>query len=86
MMIAKLSISACWAFKQNVLGNLRTFSEARHFYSDFIIHSCKNIFLKKNGIFYHLAEFFSKICRQPVLGPGNSDWQYKVQIDFSIHT
>jgi hypothetical protein len=22
--------------------------------------------------FSHLAEFFSKICRQPMLGPGNS--------------
>jgi hypothetical protein len=37
-----------------------------------IFHNCKNIFLKKCRFFSHLAEFFSKIYRHPVLGPGIS--------------
>jgi hypothetical protein len=36
------------------------------------------IFWKKCRIFSHLAEFFSKICRQPALGPGNSDGQWSL--------
>jgi hypothetical protein len=50
-----------------------TWPKISHVYVYFIILSCENVSLKKCRIFWHLAEFFSKICRQLLMGPGNSE-------------
>jgi hypothetical protein len=46
--------------------------KARKFYVSFTIKSNKRQLFKNAEFCSHLAEFFSIICRQPGLGPGNS--------------